>query len=268
MKAQSVAQLSSVLLAVCTPWLVSWTALRVATATPASLTPHVQSMALLRAVTVVAAVTATIATALAAPSPWMLLVAGLGFAAPAVVALKVLGEIDDLTRPARQVSAAERAASLRPRRPGEYLPWSWRLTSAGLAVLGAAAFVVRVSSGGTGRRVFIPGMFAVGAVIFLWLYEVWAHQVITGPIVADDEHDLHRIVGRIFAMELVLVVVCLGAAHALLNLNWSSNGTLGAAIALGSGVVGVVGCALALSSELVGRRYATATHPGSSPSSS
>jgi hypothetical protein len=185
----------------------------------------------------------------------MLLIAGLGFGGPAVVALTVMGEIDDLTRPARQVSSAERAASLRSRKAGEYLPWSWRLTAAGTAVLGAAAFVVRASSVVGNRRMFVPIVFAAAALIFLWLYEVWAHQVITGPIVADDAGNVRRVVRRIFAMELLLVVVCLGTAHALLNLNWAANSTLGAAISLAGGVVGIAGCALAVASGLVGRRY-------------
>jgi hypothetical protein len=59
-------------------------------------------------------------------------------------------------------------------------------------------------------------------------------------------------------MELLLVVVCLGTAHALLDLNSAANGKLRAAIALGGGAIGIVGCALALASGLVGRRYVTA----------
>jgi hypothetical protein len=214
-------------------------------------------MKLLRATTLGAAIAATSATAILAPSPWILLIVGLGFGAAAVAALRVLGEIEDLTRPARQVNAAERAADLRPRRAGEYLPWPWRLTAAGLAVLGATGFVVRASSGGGNRRMVMPIVFAAAALVFLWLYEVWAHQVITGPIVAGDAGNLRRVVRRIFAMELLLVVACLGTAHALLNLNWAANGTLGAAIALAGGAVAIVGCALAVASELVGRRYET-----------
>lgn len=104
---------------------------------------------------------------------------------------------------------------------------------------------------------FRPIVFAAAALVFLWLYEVWAHQVITGPTVAGDEGNLRRVVRRIFAMELLLVVACLGTAHALLNLNWAVNGALGAAIALAGGVVAIAGCALAVASGLVGRRYET-----------
>ena len=188
----------------------------------------------------------------------MLLVVGLGFGGAAGVAHRVLGEIDDLTRPARRVNAAERAASLRPRKPGEYLPWSWRLAAAGSGRPRRNRVVVRASSVVSGRRLVMPIVFAAAALVFLWLYEVWAHQVITGPIVAGDAGNLRRVVRRIFAMELLLVVACLGTAHALLNLDWATNGTLGAAISLAGGVVAVAGCALAVASELVGRRYETA----------
>jgi hypothetical protein len=101
-------------------------------------------------------------------------------------------------------------------------------------------------------------VFASAALVFLWLNNVWAHQVITGPIVAGDTGNLRRVVRRIFAMELLLVVACLGTAHALLNLDWAAHGTLGAGIALAGGGVAVAGCALAVGSGLVGRRYETA----------
>ena len=250
----SVAQLSAALLAVCTPWIVASIALRVATAPSGPPALHVRSMTLLRATTAGAALAASVASVILAPL-WLQLVAGLGFGAAALVALRVLAEIDDLTRPVRQVHSVERAASLRPRKPGEYVPWSWRLVAAGTAVLGATAFVVRAAGVAGDRRMFLPIVFAAAALIFLWLYEVWVHQTITGPIVAGDEGDLRRVVRRIFAMELLLVVACLATAHALLNLNWAANGTLGAAISFAGGVVAIAGCALAVASELMGRRY-------------
>jgi hypothetical protein len=258
MTSLAVARLSAAVLAACTPWLVAAIALRVAATHAGGTLPHVQSMKLLRASTAGAATAAAIAMVALAPSPWALLVVALAFGATAVVALEVLGEIDELTRPARQVSAAARAADLRPRKTSEYLPWSWRLAAAGTAVLGATAFVARASTAVSGRRMFLPIVFAVAALVFLWLYEVWAHQVVTGPLVAGDAGGLRRVVRRIFAMELLLVVACLGAAHALLELNWRVNGTLGAAITVAGGIVGVAGCALAVASGLVGRRYETA----------
>ena len=254
MRGLTIAQLFSALLAACTPWLVASIALRVATTQAGVPAPHVRSMKPLRTMTLGATIATSIATVTLGPSPWMVLIAGLGFGGPAVVALRMLGEIDDLTRPAREVSSAERAASLRPRKTGEYLPWSWRLAAAGTAVLGATAFVVRASSA-VSDRMFLPIMFAAAALVFLWLYEVWAHQVINGPIVAGDAGNLQRVVRRIFAMEVLLVVACLGTAHALLDLNWATNGTLGAAIGLAGAIVGIAGCALAVASGFVGRRY-------------
>ena len=190
MRGLAIAQLSGALLAACTPWLVASIALRVATSDADVPAPHIRSMKPLRAMTVGAAMATSMATVILGQSPWTLLVVGLGFGGAAVVALRVLGEIDDLTRPARLVNSAERGASLRPRKAGEYLPWSWRLTAAGTAVLGATAFVVRASSVASDRRMFVPIVFAAAALVFLWLYEVWAHQVITGPIVAGDAGNL------------------------------------------------------------------------------
>lgn len=258
MRGLAVAQLSAALLAACTPLIVVSIARRVAMTHAAAPAPHVRSMKLLRTITVGAVIAASIATLILAPSPWTVLIVGLAFGGAAVVALRVLGEIDDLTLPARRVSSADRAASLRPRKPGEYLPWAWRLAAAGTAVIGATAFVVRASSVVSGRRMVMPIVFATAALVFLWLYEVWAHQIVTGPIVAGDAGHLRRVVRRIFAMELLLVVTCLGTAHALLNLDWAANGTLGAAIELAGGGVAVAGCALAVASGLVGRRYETA----------
>jgi hypothetical protein len=255
MTGRSAAQLSGLLLAVCTPWLVASIALRVAAAAAGAPAARVHSMTLLRAMTVLAAIAGSIAAVLLAPSPWLLLVSGLSFGAPAVAALRVLGEIDDLTRPARQVSSAERTASLKPRKTAEYLPWSWRLMAYGAAVVGASAFVGRASSVAIDREMVMPVTFAAAALIFLWLYDVWAHQVTTGPIVAGNAGDLRRVVRRIFAMELLLVVVCLSTAHAMLTLDPAASGVLRAAIALAGGMVAIAGCAVALTSALVGRRY-------------
>ena len=96
----AIAQLSAALVAACTPWFVASIALRVATAYAGGAASHVHSMKLLRTMTVGAATATAIATVILAPSPWMLLIVGLGFGGTAVVALRVLGEIDELTRPA------------------------------------------------------------------------------------------------------------------------------------------------------------------------
>jgi hypothetical protein len=120
MRGLAIAQLSAALLAACTPWIVASIVLRVATTHAGAPAPHVHSMKPLPATTVAAAIAASIATVILAPSPWMLLIVGLGFGGAAVMALRALGEIDDLTRPVRQVHSAERAASLTARTAGEY----------------------------------------------------------------------------------------------------------------------------------------------------
>ena len=257
MRGLLIAQLLPAVLAACTPWIVASIALRVATTQAGTPAPHVHSLALLRTITVGAATAVTVATVIVAPSPWLLPIIALAFGAAAVAALRVLGEIDDLTQPTRLVSSGERTAGLRRRKTSEFLPWSWRLIVAGTTVLGATAFVIRASNVIGGRRISMPIVFAAAALVFLWLYEVWTHQVVTGPIVAGDAGHLRRVVRRIFAMELLLVVACLGTAHALLDLNWRVNGTLGAAIAAAGGLVAVVGCALAVASGFMGQRYET-----------
>jgi hypothetical protein len=119
MTGRAVAQPSSVLLAVCTPWLV------------ASSGPTRSFDEAAARDQAAGAVATSIATLIRPQSPWIVVIGALGFGAAAIVAFRVLGEIDDLTRPARQVGSAERTASLRPRKAGEYLPWSWRVAAAG-----------------------------------------------------------------------------------------------------------------------------------------
>jgi hypothetical protein len=253
----AVVELSSALLAVCTPWLVALIARRVAIDWAGVGTIPVRSMTRLRATTAVCAGAVILAVVTLAGSPWRLLFVALGFSAAAGSALKVLNEVDDLTRAARYVTAPVRAAGLTPRRFGEYVPWSCRLAIASGAVLGAATLVLRASEAAGSHRLFMPVIFAIAAPIFSWLYTVWAHQVISGPVVAADASHLRRIVRRIFTMEAVLVVVCLVTAHALLGFNWRANGALGAAIAVCGGAIAIAGCAVAIASGLIGRQYET-----------
>ena len=255
MKDLALAQFASSLLAVCTPWIVAAIVRRVAATHTDAGSLDVRSMRLLHALTAAAAIVVSIGRVAFGPSPWLLVVVGVGFAVTAAAALRVLGEIDEGTHSMRQIAAGGRTAELKPRRAGEYLPWSWRLTITGTAVVGATAFVMRAANSGAGRRMFVPVVFTGAAVIFLWLYEVWAHQVITGPVIAGDRERVRRIVRRIFAMEALLVVVCLGTAHALLDLNWAANRALGAGVSLAGSLVAIFGCALAVASGLVGRQY-------------
>ena len=83
-----VAQLSTALLATCTPLIVASIALRVATTHAGVPAPNLHSMKVLRAITVGAAIAASIATLILAPSLWTVLVVGLGFGGAAIVALR------------------------------------------------------------------------------------------------------------------------------------------------------------------------------------
>jgi hypothetical protein len=258
MNAQIVAQLSATLLAVCTPWLVVWITLHVATVDAGAAARQVKSMHRLRIMTVSMAMIAAIATVILAPTGWVALVAGVGFAIPAAIGLRALGEIDELTRPIRFVTSADRAAALTPRKVSDYVPTVWRLIASCTAILGVAVFIIRALRDASDTPLFVPVMFAGGALIFLWLYEVWAHQVATGPVVAGEASSLGGTVRRIFAMEAVLVLVCLGTAHALLSLDSGASAPLRAAVSLAGSVVAITGCALAVASALIGRRYEVA----------
>jgi hypothetical protein len=255
MDGQIFAQLSATLLAVCTPWIVVWIALHVATVDAGAAARQVKSMQRLHATTTGMAIVAAIATVIVSPTAWIALVTGLGFAVPAVVGLRALGEIDDLTRPTRFVTSADRAAALTRRKVSDYLTTFWRLITYCTAILGVAVFVIRALRNASDTPLFVPVVFAAGTLTFLWLYEVWVHQVATGPVVAGDARSLRGTVRRIFAMEAVLILVCLGTAHALLSLDSDAAAPIRAAVSLVGSVVAITGCALAVASALIGRRY-------------
>jgi hypothetical protein len=193
----------------------------------------------------------------AAPSR-LLLAAGVAFSALAAVALKTLAAIDQFTSSSRNVSASVRSASLVARRAAHYLPWTWRFAAYGIAAAGIATFVARALAPAAGRQLMQPVFFAAIALIFLCLYERWIHELITGPCVAVDGVAAgvpRRSIRGVFGMEVALLTGCLGAAHALLDLNWQVQGILGAVIVLVTTVLAIVGCALALSSDLLRRTY-------------
>ena len=76
--------------------------------------------------------------------------------------------------------------------------------------------------------------FALVASVFLWLYETWIHQLVTGPVApgAGDASlaDQRRrgSIRTVFVMELALVSGFVALAHALLDLDWTANGGWGA----------------------------------------
>ena len=108
------------------------------------------------------------------------------------------------------------------------------------------------------RRLFLPVLFALIAPVFLWLYEVWIRDLVTGPTIFDSndaDHERRRLIRLVFASELVLVMGFLALAHGLLDADWRARGEWAAIAAVGGGVLGVIGCSLALSSDLITRRY-------------
>jgi hypothetical protein len=259
MTGSRLAQVASALLATGTPLLVAAIVLRMARA-HASLagvelnTPR--SIARLMRVTLLTALPAGLAAAsLAPPSPWMLLAGGLGFAITAIPGWRVLVDIDHASLPAREVVSPSRTASLMPRHAHHYLPWTWRLVPYSLVLAGIAAFINRAAVPVAHRQLLVPVVFAFASTMFLLLYETWIQEVATGPVVDGGLRDRGHLVRRVFAAEIALVITSLGVAHAVLDLNWSTQGTLAAALCLIGGAAGIAGCALALASGITGRRY-------------
>jgi hypothetical protein len=198
----------------------------------------------------------SVAAWLAAPSPWMFLVGGLAFAVTSVFSLRVLGDIDEASRPAREVVARERTAGLAPRRASQYLPWSSRFVSYAVATVGIVLLLWRATSPLAHRQLLVPFVFAFAASMFVLLYESWIQNVVAGPVVNPDPDRQRTMIRRIFRIELVLVVSMLVVAHAVLDVNWTTNGGRAAWLCFGGGAIGLAGCALALASGLIGRRYA------------
>ncbi len=127
----------------------------------------------------------------------------------------------------------------------------------GVGLAGVVAFAVRVATPGADRRLLVPLTLAFAAVVFLWLYEVWIQQLVSGPATPEGQAPgtCQRFIRGVFAMEAALVAGCLTAAHLLLDLDWNASGAYGAVVSLTAGVLAVAGCALALSSDLTQRRY-------------
>lgn len=255
------AQVASALLAVSTPLLVVTIVMRVTSAHARSAglkLPAPSSRMRLAWVTLLTALPAgATAAVLAAPSPWMFLVGGLGFAIPAIPGWRALAEIDLASLPARELVSPSRSASLTPRRAHHYLPWTWRVLPYCLTLAGIALFIVRAATPLAHRQLLVPAVFAFASTMFVLLYETWIQDVATGPIVSGETRDRPRLVRRIFAAEIVLVVISLGVAHAVLDLNWTTHNALAATLCLIGGAAGIAGCALALTSGLTGRRYVT-----------
>ncbi len=262
MSSLHLAQVAAALVAAGTPWCVVRVALYVASRHAESVRsafPMPPSVARLGRWTLWSL------PLVAAPALWLtppsLLMGAIDvawFVGLSVLGLAALSDIDEASRSARDVATTVRTASLRPRALSQHVGWMRRWLPAAAAAVGLSTFGWRLASPGGDRRVWIPLAFVCFTGVFLWLYETWMRDEISGgrsADVANDDLRYGRRLRMILTVELMMVVGCLGVAHALLDLNWSVNGGWGAAIALAGASVGIVGCALAVSSELARRRY-------------
>jgi hypothetical protein len=261
MNSAHIAQLAAALIAAATPWIVVrigfWIAAGHARSVPAPISRPAVMTTLDRLTAVSMAGAGALALALPAPSLWMGLFDLAVFGILAGVGLKALGAVEAISRPAREATAAVREASLRPRRLRDYVPAAWRVllfSSQGAAL---AWFAWRLALPGADRRLLVPVMFALGAPVFTWLYEVWMRDLVARGHVAtgDVEAQRRRRIRAVFVMEIVLAATCLGVGHALLDLDWDHQAAWGAGLSLAGAVVGVLGCALCVSSGLAVRRY-------------
>jgi hypothetical protein len=265
MTAMHLLQAAAALVAAGTPWCVVRMASEVASRHARSVrAPYLvpRSVARLGWVTVWALpLVAAPAFWLQPPSLLMAGIDGVGFIGLSIVGLRALSEIQDASRPACEVIATTRTATLRPRRLGQYLAWPWRALPCAALLLGLALFGWRFVLPHANRRLLLPVAFAGFSVVFFWLYETWMRGEVSGGHSPDSAED--------HAVELAMVLGCIGVAHALLDLDWSLNGAWGAGVALAGAALGIVGCALAVSSDLCRRRYTPVPlEPRNAPSSS
>ena len=179
--------IAAALLSAAAPWFVVRVALAVARTHAPFPTPRRVSR--LGALTIVACVAATAAAFLLAPPSLVVAAIDLAcFAAMATLGLRALGDISEASRPAREVAAATRTASLRPRRLKDYVPVLWRLLPLAITSAGLALLAWRLSSPGPDRRLLVPVTLVLAAPVFLWLYEVWMREEVSGgarPITAQ-----------------------------------------------------------------------------------
>ena len=144
-------QIAVACIAAGTPWLVTCVALTIAArhaATVGAPFPVPRAVRhLTRATLLVLPLVVVAAFALAPPSLLMGAIDVVAFAVLAAFGLRALGAIDTASLPARDVPAAERQASLRPRRLGQYAPLSIRLTLMAIAALAVAGLVVASGRG-------------------------------------------------------------------------------------------------------------------------
>ena len=157
-----------------------------------------------------------------------------------------------------ELSARTRVASLTRRKDTSYIPLAWRFIPAAAMVAGLLGLAWRLSQPLSHRRLFVPIVLAVGAAAVVWLYERWIRDLTIGPMVStrlDEGERCRRLVRRAFALEFVLVVVFLSAAHALLDVDWTTRALWASSVSLAAAIVGIAGCSVIVASDLARRRY-------------
>lgn len=267
MTTDHLAQLSATLVAVFTPMIVVGVARHVASQHAAGVGQPLKvpraSMRALTWATVAVGLTAVAAVVLMRPfSLWLAGLDLLAFAVLAVFAMKALGDIDIASRPARMLASATREASLAPRRLRDYVSLPLRVTPFILTAAGLATFVARLATPAGPRQLLVPVMFAGAAAVFLWLYEVWIRDLLSGPAVAGspgDDEGRRRRIRRVLGIETVLTGTCLVVANVLVNVDWETDAGAGSATLFAGALVAIVGCALALASGLERRSYVNAS---------
>ena len=174
-----------------------------------------------------------------------------------------LRDVGDAVNDLREVDASVRQAALKRRRVSEYLPVAWRFVPMAVATAGLLVGAWRITLPLPGRRLWLPVIFAVAALIFAWLYDAWIKQEVLGGQIdgaPGSPHDLPRTVRRIFAWECALAAGFVAASHLLLSANWTQQSLGPTVIIVATGVLGTVGCALILAHEIVRTKYRTTNH--------
>jgi len=263
MTSLQVLQIAVACVAAGTAWLVVRVALMVAARHAGQVgAPFTTPRAvrhLSRATLLVLPVVMATAFVLTPPSLLMGAIDAAAFTVLAVFGMRALGEIDSASGPARDVRAAERTASLRPRRLGQYVPLPLRLVPFVVTAMGLLALGWRIDDVPS-DRLLMRVTFILSAPVFLWLYEVWMRNEISGQAsVGDDERIVderrRRRVRQILLVEIILVAGLTAVGHTLLGLDWIQQSVQVTVATITGAVLGVTGCALALSSDLSRRRY-------------
>ena len=261
MSTEQILQAAISLIAAATPWLVVAVVAsragvhRLDGERTAAVTRARRRLTMLTAVVTVPLI--VFAFSVTPPSPWLGAADLVAFAILAVPGLVALHAIDRATLAARELAAAERVASLAPRTIRQFLSPASLLAPYAIGSAALAGFLYRLTTGVENRRWLVPIVCALAAVVFLFLYEAWKREEVTGGQAGGGRgaDEIGRRVRAIHGVELGLVSGFLVLAHLALGLDWKTQAAAGMALSVVGAVAGVLGCALAISSGVTGRRY-------------